>query len=585
MFGRKAPERKPYDWDTAPQPELAPFFAGQNSVPAPQPVIQRSGMREDLKKIISANVRTKPSYADCWLVGNVGKIDVLEEYDTPSGHVAIGTAADGEYEYNLTPLEYTSSESLNSIITEIIEAVKKEFRTNGGRSDRFFVDRLTRDLLADHEDTLGLSCGGNAAMLEKTISGISDIVYRYTVGLGIFDVLLSDPRLEDLYLDAPANSNRIHVTLSGIKGSNAHCSCRTNLVVDMKEVQNLICHLKKESGLPFSESNPVLETDMKEYDARATIVGYPMSPKGDAVAIRKHSKTPWTLTRLVANGTLDPNTAAKLSFLVQNHATFLVCGARGAGKSSLLSAMMFEFPLSQRILSLEDTLELPGEAMRKMGYKVQSILMDDRMDGDAVSRSNEAMRLSLRLGESALVIGEIRGTEAKTLYECMRTGRAGSSIMGTIHGDSAKTVFERVVHDMGISPESFMATEVVITMGTVLDRKTGAQTRKVSEFVVTSDRVGEFIDISGDIDYNAPVMRRALSVSGMSVEEAAAEIDARSRIREFLAEMGKKHGETYWGAEWVSASNEYIMRNSGKDSDSIFNGFKNKFITETGLTE
>ena len=138
---------------------------------------------------------------------------------------------------------------------------------------------------------------------------------------------------------------------------------------------------------------------------------------------------------------------------------------------------------------------------------------------------------------------------------------------------------------MGISPESFSAPEVVITMGTVLDRKTGAQTRKVSEFVVTSDRIGEFIDIAGEIDYNAPVMRRALSVSGMSIDEAAAEIEARSRIREFLAEMGKKHGETYWGAEWVSASNEYIMRNSGKDADSIFNGFRNKFITETGLAE
>ena len=470
MFGRKSSEKKPYDWETAPQPESVPFFAGQNSVPAPQPVIQRSGMREDLKKIIAANVRTKPSYADCWLVGNVGKIDILEEYDTPSGHVAIGTADDGEYEYNLTPLEYTSSESLNSIITEIIESVKKEFRTNGGRSDRLYVDRLTRDLLADHEETLGLSCNGNAAMLEKTISGISDIVYRYTVGLGIFDVLMSDSRLEDLYLDAPANCNRIHVTLSGIKGSNAHCSCRTNLVVDMKEVQNLVCHLKKESGLPFSESNPVLETDMKEYDARATVVGYPMSPKGDAVAIRKHSKTPWTLTKLVANGTMDPDTAAKLSFLVQNHATFLVCGARGAGKSSLLSALMQEIYIGHRLIVIEDTPELCCDHMRRMGYKVQSILIDDRMDGDAVSRSNEAMRVSLRLGESALVIGEIRGTEAKTLYECMRTGRAGSCVMGTIHGDSAKTVYERVVHDMGISPESFIPTGFMIAMGTILNR-------------------------------------------------------------------------------------------------------------------
>jgi type IV secretory pathway ATPase VirB11/archaellum biosynthesis ATPase len=57
---------------------------------------------------------------------------------------------------------------------------------------------------------------------------------------------------------------------------------------------------------------------------------------------------------------LDEYTAGLLSFLVQNRAAFLVCGARGAGKSSLLSALMFEFPKSQRILSIEDTMELPG---------------------------------------------------------------------------------------------------------------------------------------------------------------------------------------------------------------------------------
>ena len=81
------------------------------------------------------------------------------------------------------------------------------------------------------------------------------------------------------------------------------------------------------------------------------------------------------------------------------------------------------------------------------------------------------------------------------------------------------------------------------------------------------------------------VRPRALSVSGMSREEALAEIEARSRIRAFLAEMGKRHGEEYWGSEWICVSNEYVARNSGKDADSIFNGFRNKFETETGIKE
>ena len=111
--------------------------------------------------------------------------------------------------------------------------------------------------------------------------------------------------LHDIYIDAPCDRNRIHVTMSGVGESNSHVRCRTNLVVDRREVDNLINVLKRESGLPFCESSPVLETDMKAHDARATVVGYPMSPNGDAVAIRKHSSNPWTLTRLIANGTVD----------------------------------------------------------------------------------------------------------------------------------------------------------------------------------------------------------------------------------------------------------------------------------------
>jgi type IV secretory pathway ATPase VirB11/archaellum biosynthesis ATPase len=322
---------------------------------------------------------------------------------------------------------------------------------------------------------------------------------------------------------------------------------------------------------------------MKAQEARATVVGYPMSPNGDAVAIRKHSSDPWTLTRLISNGTMDAATAGLLSFLIQNRATFMICGARGAGKSSLLSALMFEFPLSQRILTIEDTIELPGEKMRKMGYKVQSMLVDDRMDGDSLSRANEALRVSLRLGESAIVLGEVRGEEARTLYQSMRTGRAGSSILGTIHGDSARTVYERVVHDMGISPEAFMATDILVTLGSFRDRRTGAQSRRVSEVAATTDRPGEFADLSGNrLDFSVPVMRRALASSVETEEEARNEIKARSMLRGYLASMGGRWGEQFFSPEWISAANDHLSRMAGRNPDDILASFRNKVFAETG---
>ncbi len=539
----------------------------------------------EFTKIAESGMRFKPSYADCWLVGRRNELEKIAEYETQSGKVLIGTALDGETEYNLMPNEYMHPDSLNAVIGDTIEGVRESFRINGGRMDRQSVMSVARGMIMDYADTVEAVYGTDSCRLESAIGEICDIVYRYTVGLGIFDTLLSDPKLEDIYIDAPCEKNRIHVTMNGVAGLNSHLRCRTNLTVDKKEVMNLINILKRESGLPFCESNPILETDMKAHDARATVVGYPMSPNGDAVAIRKHSTRPWTLTRLVANGTVDARTAGLLSFLVDNRATFLVCGPRGAGKSSLLSALMFEFPLAQRILTIEDTMELPGEMMRRMGYKVQSMLIDDRMEGTNLSRSDEALRVSLRMGESAIVLGEVRGEEAKTLYQSMRTGRAGSSIMGTIHGDCAKSVYERVVHDMNIAPEAFMSTEVMVTLGTIRDRRTGNQIRRLTELVATAENPGEFAEMSGDALFNTPVMRRVLSLSQLSRAEAAKEIRARGMIRAFLAETGNKLGDEYFGPEWVGISNEHVSRNRGRTAEETLESFKAKFRSMTGVTE
>jgi hypothetical protein len=212
-----------------------------------------------------------------------------------------------------------------------------------------------------------------------------------------------------------------------------------------------------------------------------------------------------------------------------------------------------------------------------MGYKVQSMVVDDHMEGDTLSRANEALRVSLRMGESAIVLGEVRGEEVRTLYESMRTGRAGSSIMGTIHGDSAKSVFDRVVHDLGVSPEAFSATDVLVTVGTVTDRQTGAQTRKVNEIVATSDRAGRFVNMTGTRTmFQTPVMKRVLGTCALTEAEAASEIEARGLLRQCLAEAGASDPQ-YLGPEWIGIANGYLGRNAGKTPENIVTGFREKY--------
>ena len=518
-------------------------------------------LMDSLAKIERRSARKKPVYADTWLIGRSDELEEKERYETDAATIVIGTAEDGETEYNITPNEYNYPQELDALVEDAIQYVRNTYRKTGGHMDRIRVLSIAEDFLWGYEGEIS-SVLAQGCDVRDAISELSDVVCRYTIGKGIFDVLLADKRLEDIYVDAPCEKNRIHVTLNNVNGSNSHVRCRTNLIAGQKEMRNLITLLMRESNLPFCESNPVLETDMGDSEARATVVGYPMSPNGDSLAIRKHSQTPWTLSRLIGNGTIDAYTAGVLSFLVDNRSTILVSGARGAGKSSLLSALMFEFPISQRILTIEDTLELPGKKMRSMGYKVQSMLIDDRNGEAAEKRADEALRVSLRLGESAIILGEVRGEEAKTLYQSMSTGRAGSSIMGTIHGDCAKTVYNRVTKDLQIPPESFMETDFIITMGTVKDRGTDRQVRTVTEFVSTTKRNGWFSDVTRKDGLMRSVgMKRIIKSCSMSEDDIIKEIEIRAKLRQFLADKAEKDGEGYYGPEWIVLANDHLRRN------------------------
>jgi len=116
-----------------------------------------------------------------------------------------------------------------------------------------------------------------------------------------------------------------------------------------------------------------------------------------------------------------------------------------------------------RIVVVEDTLELPVDALREIGYdilrmKVRSALVT----GSTEVEASEGIRTSLRLGDSALIVGEVRSGEAKALYEAMRVGALANVVAGTIHGDSPYGVFDRVVNDLGVPTTSFKATDIIV---------------------------------------------------------------------------------------------------------------------------
>jgi len=540
-----------------------------------------------LERLLRSECRRRPGFSSSWLrdVSHEGG-ELVECYACAGAEVRIVSMPTGTGAiYELAPWEYGMADDWVRLVLDTIKIVStrpSESIDEGWRPLREHV-RITSDrILRELSESEGISLGSGPSEMEKNVVRLSGIVARYTVGLGIFEILLSDERIEDIYVDAPASDNPIHVTLNNVAGFNSVLRCPTNIIADEREVEALVSRLRHYSGKPFSEAFPVMETDVEGFEARATVIGPPLSPYGPAVALRRHSSTPWTLTRLIANGTMDAFAAGLISFLVDGNSTILICGARGSGKSSLLSAVLFELPLSQRILVIEDTMEIPVRALQELGYNVQSLLVEGRLNGNLEKEVDDALRISLRLGESAIVLGEVRGREAQTLYQSMRTGKAGSAVLGTIHGQSAESVYERVVHDMGISGEAFSATDVVITLGLHRPRGSHRHLRKLIEVAecARSRGPGKFNQLlaegSGEMSMVSETVGRIARAWRMDYDEAVENIKARGRMRQSLVEMAREANTEYLSPSWVIRANDYFWsRMSGgmRDYDQLVEDF------------
>jgi hypothetical protein len=177
---------------------------------------------------------------------------------------------------------------------------------------------------------------------------------------------------------------------------------------------------------------------------------------------------PWTLSLFIDNKMITPLAAGLLSFIIDGARTMIVAGTRSSGKTSLLGSCLVEIMRKYRIITVEDTLELPVSSLRDLGYNIQPLKVRSALaSGGTELAADEGIRASLRLGDSSLIVGEIRSKEALALYEAMRIGALANVVAGTIHGGSPYAVFDRVVNDLQVPKTSFKATDIIIVANPV----------------------------------------------------------------------------------------------------------------------
>jgi type IV secretory pathway ATPase VirB11/archaellum biosynthesis ATPase len=252
--------------------------------------------------------------------------------------------------YHVNPPEFNLSEEKY----QLLDAARRFLASHQPESGEFarpermreVFQNIGRDMVRDIAQQMNIQMSGDET--EK----LTSVLNRYTSGLGVLELLLADPKIQDVYINSPIGNAPIFIKHQDYE------ECETNLIPTKEEAESWATRFRIQSGRPLDEANPVLDTDTEVPGGRArvAIIQENLSPEGLAFAFRRHRSRAWTLPLFVDSEMINPLGAGLLSFIVDGNRSVLFAGTRGAGKTSLLSASMLEILKKHRIVTVEDSV-------------------------------------------------------------------------------------------------------------------------------------------------------------------------------------------------------------------------------------
>ncbi len=415
------------------------------------------GNRDIYRRIFNPVI--KPDFMFTKLMANYPRDGIeMDAYTVKGTEISIFELPESvQYIYHMNPPEFRLDEDKYEILDTArnIMAEHKPEKSDfvNPKRMREVFKHVGKDLIQELAEHKSLK------LKQDEIDELAEILIRYTVGFGLIEILLNDENIQDVSVNSPFGHVPIYIVHS------KYGDCVTNIIPNRSEAESWATKLRMISGRPLDEANQILDTELEIPGAsvRVSVITEPLAPKGLGFSFRRHRDRPWTLPLFIKFKMITPLAAGLISFLVDGTRSFLICGTRSSGKSSFLTGVIVEIMRRYRIITIEDTLELPTDSMRKLGFNIQPM----KVASSLVKSGNEmeapdGIRSTLRLGDSSLIVGEVRSTEAKALYEAMRVGAAANVVAGTIHGDSPYGIYDRVVNDIGVPKTSFKATDICI---------------------------------------------------------------------------------------------------------------------------
>lgn len=315
-----------------------------------------------------------------------------------------------------------TTEELKDLRTRVLEAINRELQPTR-MTDEELLKAVTS--LVDRESR------GDYLLPIQKMDTVNSIYKMYRGLGGLLDSILADEDITEVMINGPDN---IFVERKGrLTRVDKHFK-------DEQELRRVIDLIVGKAHREVSEANPIVDTRLED-GSRVNVVLSPIALSGSTVTIRKFSKQPMTMEKLLEYGSITPEVAQFLQKLVKARYNIFIAGGTGSGKTTFLNALSSYIPHDERIITIEDSAELqitqiPNIVRLETRNATASSGESKKIDIQSLIRS------SLRMRPDRIIVGEVRGAEALDMLQAMNTGHDGS--LSTGHANSAEDMLSRL---------------------------------------------------------------------------------------------------------------------------------------------
>lgn len=296
-------------------------------------------------------------------------------------------------------------------------------------TENFPLSRMSNEELEENIEALvSERLGVQYCSIEQRVSIVQQI-YSSIRGFGLLDTILTDDTITEVMINGP---DHIFIEQKG------HLFRLDKHFESERRLEDIIQRIVSLAGREVNQANPICDTRLSD-GSRVNVVLPPIALCGPTLTIRKFSKTPMTIEKLIEYESLTQDIADKLELLVKAKYNIFISGGTGSGKTTFLNALSNYIPKDERVITIEDSAELQIAGIDNL---VSLETRNANVAGAGEITIRDLIKSSLRMRPERIIVGEVRGGEALDMLQAMNTGHDGS--LSTGHANSTEDMLSRL---------------------------------------------------------------------------------------------------------------------------------------------